>query len=276
MISSLVGAGATGAAVATGAGGGSAAGAGAGGAAAAGAVTGSGRRDAVFDEADDVAQGGVVAQVEGVVAGDRVALADGGEHLGLFDGVDAEVGLEVELGVEHVGRVAGLGGHDLQDRGRDLLGRRRGARRDRRRSGDGRRRRVGAGSGAAARRRRGGRGRRSAGAVGARDAVFDEADDVAQGGVVAQVEGVVAGDRVALADGGEHLGLFDGVDAEVGLEVELGVEHVGRVAGLGGDDLQDRGRDLLARRRGRDRRRSGDGRGARADGRRRRGGHGRR
>ena len=34
------------------------------------------------------------------------------------------------------------------------------------------------------------------------------------------------------------LGLLDGVDAEVGLEVEVEVEHVGRVAGLLGDERQ--------------------------------------
>ena len=71
---------------------------------------------------------------------------------------------------------------------------------------------------------------------------------MAQGGVVAELEGVVAGDAVALADGGEHLGLLDGVDAEVGFEVEVGVEHVGRVAGLRGDDLEDRGGDVVGRR----------------------------
>ena len=193
---------------------------------------------AVFDEADDVAQGGVVAEVEAVVAGDAVALADGGEHLGLLDGVDAEVGFEVEVGVEHVGRVAGLGGDDLQDRGGDVLGRGRGAARPAPAGGPARRRRR---SRAPRSRGRGVRRGRRAGAV------FDEADDVAQGGVVAELEGVVAGDAVALADGGEHLGLLDGVDAEVGFEVEVGVEHVGRVAGLGGDDLQDRGGDVLGR-----------------------------
>ena len=192
---------------------------------------------AVFDEADDVAQGGVVAQAEVVVAGDAVALADGGEHLGLFDGVDAEVGFEVEVGVEHVGGVAGLGGDDLQDRGGDVLAAARARVRVRARR----------------------RGRRSVRvAVRCGGAVFDEADDVAQGGVVAQAEVVVAGDAVALADGGEHLGLFDGVDAEVGFEVEVGVEHVGGVAGLGGDDLQDRGGDVRQPR-GRGVRRSGSG-----------------
>ena len=198
----------------------------------AGAVTGAGGggrrggRGAVFDEADDVAQGRVVAEIEVVVAVDRVALADGGEHLGLLDRVDPEVGLEVELGVEHVGRVTGLGGDDLQDRGRDLLGARPDGSGGGRRGRDRRRRRGGRGDddGCRGRDRRGRRRWRRArrgggGGRGGRGAVFDEADDVAQGRVVAEIEGVVAVDRVALADGGEHLGLLDRVDPEVGLEV---------------------------------------------------------
>ena len=44
-----------------------------------------------------------------------------------------------------------------------------------------------------------------------------------------------------VAHGGEDLGLLDRVDAEVGLEVEVGVEQVGGVAGHLGDDLGDDG-----------------------------------
>ncbi|OPZ52609.1 MAG: hypothetical protein BWY91_02247 [bacterium ADurb.BinA028] len=67
-----------------------------------------------------------------------------------------------------------------------------------------------------------------------------------------------------LADGGEDLGLLDGVDAEVGFEVKVGVEQVGRVARQAGDDprhgVQDRvGDDRRSGRSSRDRRRSGDG-----------------
>ena len=67
-----------------------------------------------MDEGDDVAQGGVVAQGQAVVAFDVVGGSDGGEGLGLFHGVDAEVGFEVEVQVEQVGGVAGLCGHDGQ------------------------------------------------------------------------------------------------------------------------------------------------------------------
>ena len=65
-------------------------------------------------------EGGVVAELELVVAFDAEAFADEGEDLGLFDGVDAEVGFEVEVEVEHVGGVAGLVGHHGQDLGLDV------------------------------------------------------------------------------------------------------------------------------------------------------------
>ena len=51
----------------------------------------------VPDPGGDVVEGGEVAELEGVVAFDVVAFADGGEDFGLFDGVDAEVGFEVEV-----------------------------------------------------------------------------------------------------------------------------------------------------------------------------------
>ena len=74
---------------------------------------------------------------------------------------------------------------------------------------------------------------------------MDEADDVVEGGVVAEFELVVAGDVVGLADGGEQFGLLHRVDAEVGFEVEIEVEHLGWVAGLFGDEGQDGCFDLI-------------------------------
>jgi hypothetical protein len=72
-----------------------------------------------------------------------------------------------------------------------------------------------------------------------RPPVEDEADHVRQRREVTQLQLVVARDVVGLAHGREGLRLLHGVDAEVGLEVEVDVEHVGRVAGLLGDDAQD-------------------------------------
>src|SRR5271165_1689598 len=67
-----------------------------------------------------------------------------------------------------------------------------------------------------------------------------------EGGKVAQFEVVVAGDAVVLADGGEDFGLFDGVDAEVGLQVEVDVEQVGGVSGELGDDADHGVGDLVS------------------------------
>ncbi len=71
---------------------------------------------------------------------------------------------------------------------------------------------------------------------------------MAEGGEVAELEVVVAFELVVLADGGEDFGLFDGVDAEVGFEVEVGVQQVGGVAGHLGDDRGDRVDDVVTRR----------------------------
>jgi hypothetical protein len=86
---------------------------------------------AVEHELYDVLEGGEVAQLEVFLARDVVGLANGGEGLGLLHGVDAEVRLEVEIEVEHVGRVAGLLGHDGEHllRHRSRLRRRRSWRR---------------------------------------------------------------------------------------------------------------------------------------------------
>ena len=213
---------------------------------AAGAVVGAGRGDGcgggcggdgldaglVADPADDVGQGGEVAQLEVLVAFDVEPVADGGEHLGLLDGVDAEVGLEVEVQVEQLGRVAGHLGDDGHDGVGDLVGR----------------------GGAAAGGGRGGgrcRGCSGCGCGGGGDGldaglVADPADDVGQGGEVAQLQVLVAFDVEPVADRGEDLGLLDGVDAEVGLEVEVQVEQLGRVAGHLGDDADHSVGDLVA------------------------------
>ena len=193
--------------------------------------------EAGVDEADDVVEGGVVAEFELVVAGDVVRVADGGEQFGLLHRVDAEVGFEVEIEVEHLGRVAGLCGDELEDLRRHRIDHRCGS--DRRcwhwRYGCW-------------------RGGWCGGRWGGAEAGVDEADDVVEGGVVAEFELVVAGDVVRVADGGEQFGLLHRVDAEVGFEVEIEVEHLGRVAGLCGDELEDLRRHRIDHRCGSDRR----------------------
>ena len=183
-----------------------------------------------MDKADDLGQRVIVAQLEVFAARDVVRFADGGKDLGLLDRVDAQVGLHVQLDVEHVGRVAGLFADDGQDlRGDSVLSCSR-----RRLCGHGRSRQR----------------RRSVlhwlwrccwrGCCReVRPRLVDKADDLGQRVIVAQLEVVAARDVVRLADGGKDLGLLDRVDAQVGLHVQLDVEHVGRVAGLFADDGQN-------------------------------------
>ena len=173
--------------------------------------------------------------------------ADRGEDLGLLDGVDAEVGLEVEVGVEQVGGVAGHLGDDrrddVEDRVARPVARRRGGRRGR-----------GSGVPVPGQRTRRPQGREPAAGAGTPSRLADPGRDVVQRRELPQLQVVVAHEVPLGADGGEDLGLLDGVDAEVGLEVEVRAEEVGGVAGHLGDDLGDR-------RRGSGRRRSPKGRG---------------
>ena len=68
--------------------------------------------------------------------------------------------------------------------------------------------------------------------------LVDEPDHVVEGRVVAQLQGVVEGDPVGLADGREHLRLLDRVDPQIRLEVEVHVQQIRRVTRLLGDDRQ--------------------------------------
>ena len=90
---------------------------------------GRGRVTQVVDPGDDLAERlelgqlldhGVVDAVvaHGVEADPLGELAD---DLDALDGVDRQVGLEVEVGVEHVGGVPGAVGHDLEDHGEQRI-----------------------------------------------------------------------------------------------------------------------------------------------------------
>ena len=72
-------------------------------------------RPLLVHEPDDMRQRRIVAQLAVLVARDVVDLADGGEHLRLLDGVDAEVGFEIEVEIQHVLRIAGLLDHKRQN-----------------------------------------------------------------------------------------------------------------------------------------------------------------
>ncbi len=192
-----------------------------------------------IDEANDRTQRRVIAQLQVVAARDIEGVADGLEGLGLLDGVDAQVGFHVQVKLQHLQRVAGLGGHDLQHLVSDGIDRRRLTADRGRNRGRGDWLRLSGG-----RRLVVGRRRRQIGPHG-----IDEADDRAEGRVVAQLQVVAAGDVEGVADGLEGLGLLDGVDTQVGLHVEVEFQHFQRIAGLGGHDLQHLVSDGIDRRR---------------------------
>ena len=171
-------------------------------------------------------------ELEGVVALEVPAGADGGEDLRLLDGVDAEVDLEVEVRVEELRGVARHLGHDRRDRVEDRVGGLRGEARPRVRRAQVRR--------AAAELRCGGT---SGGA--ATPSRFPRTQAATWFSVGNSLKRTVSSRTRSHcgADGGEDLGLLDRVDAQVGLEVEVGPQEVGGVAGHLGDDLGDRRED---------------------------------
>ena len=67
-------------------------------------------------------QCGIVAQFAILIARNVIDLADGSEHFRLFDSVDAEVGFEIEIQVQHVFRVAGLLHHQRENAFLDRVG----------------------------------------------------------------------------------------------------------------------------------------------------------
>ena len=65
----------------------------------AGGVQGLGRlrRTPALGEPDHVGQRGEIAQLEIGIASDSVGLPDGGKHLRLLDGIDAQVCFEIQV-----------------------------------------------------------------------------------------------------------------------------------------------------------------------------------
>ena len=188
-----------------------------------------------MDKADNGRQRRVIAQAQVVLARDVEGAANGLEGLGLLDGVNAQVSLQVEIEVEHLDGIARLTRHDLENLVGDRIG-------DGRQTTD--------------------HGRSLDRGVGRRlwsivcrllrqiwPAFAHEADDRAECWVVAQLQVVAARDVEGGTDRLEGLGLLDGVDAQVGLHVEIEVEHLHRIAGLGGHDGQHLVSDGIDRRR---------------------------
>ena len=70
-----------------------------------------------------------------------------------------------------------------------------------------------------------------------------EVGDGSQGWVVAQVDAFLDRNGERFTHGGEGFGLLHRVDAQIGFQIQLHVQHVFRVAGFGGDEGEDAGGD---------------------------------
>ena len=59
-------------------------------------------------------QGWIIAQLPVLVARNLVSLADGGKDLRLLNCVDAQIGFEIKIQIEHVNRITGFLGYQTQ------------------------------------------------------------------------------------------------------------------------------------------------------------------
>ncbi len=174
-------------------------------------------------------QRGKFAQLQGLIAWNVVRSAHRGEHLGLFHRIDPEIGLQVEIQIQHVFRIAGFLRHDLQNLLPDGIV---GDCRNRRLSRNGNWSRCRGLAGQWRRRRRNC-------SCQVRPPLIDEPDHMRERGIVAQLAILVARNVIDLANGGEHFRLLDRVDAEIGLQVEIQVQHVFGVSRLLDHQSQD-------------------------------------
>ena len=69
---------------------------------------------------------------------------------------------------------------------------------------------------------------------------FDEIQHLGQGVVIREDQVFLTRDGVVFANPGKEFSLFDRIDAQVCLEVEVEVQHLGGVAGLFADDFKKR------------------------------------
>ena len=174
----------------------------------------------------------VIAQLAAFIARNAVNLANGSKHLRLFHSIHAEVGLKVEVEIQHVLGVASL----LDDKSENSLFNDTIPVQFRRRAHRCSQLNIfffdygrlhGSGGG---------------GCIDqVRALLKHEADHMRQRGVIAQLTAFIARDVVDLANGREHFRLLYGIDAEVRLKVQIEIKHVLGITSL----LDDKGQYTL-------------------------------
>ncbi|MCG3121496.1 MAG: hypothetical protein ALAOOOJD_04614 [bacterium] len=139
----------------------------------------------------------------------------------MLDGVDAEISLQIQFEIEHLNRIAGFCGNELQHFFFYRIG------------CSGRcRSRFGFDRYCFCR-------CRCQWLLQIGTPIINELDRVRQCREIAQFERVIARDIIRSANRGKHFGLLHSVDAEISLQIQFEIEHLQRIAGFFRDKLQD-------------------------------------
>ena len=69
--------------------------------------------------------------------------------------------------------------------------------------------------------------------------LFDPSYNMGQGWKIFKFKICLSRNLIGFSNSGKGLGLFNGIDAQIGLEIELHIEHIGRITRLLGDNLND-------------------------------------
>ena len=162
-------------------------------------------------------QRGIVLQLQLLVGRKVEALAKFRHQLGLLHRVDAQVRLHVQIQLQHLGRISGARAHQRHHlvghwaRVLNRLGRNNGSRW-----------RCGYGRGVR----------------------LHVTDHVAQRRVILQLQLLVGRQVEALTQLGHQLGLLHRVDAQVGLHIEVQLQHLGRIPGAGAHQRDNLRREI--------------------------------
>ncbi len=177
---------------------------------------------AIIDKFDHVFEGREVAEFQVFITWNGICAANGRKHFGLLDGVNAKIGFQIEVHIQHVNRVAGFLSRQFQNFFANWINR--CHRDDWCQSW--------CGTNAGCHRDHLCREWRQFNCFQIRAAIINKLDDVFEGREVTQFEIFFAWNVIGAADGRKHFGLFDRVHAQVSFQIQVQIEHIHRIAGL--------------------------------------------
>jgi len=175
-----------------------------------------------------------IPQLQIVLARDVIRCANRSEHLRLLDGIDTKIRFQVQIEIQHIGRIARLLGNDPENGVPDVVALdRRGVGRSR--------------SGSRVRRCRRWlcvnrlRNCRDSRRPQVRTAVIDKLDRMRQRREIPQFQIVLARDVIRCANRSEHFRLLNRIDAKIRFKIQIEIQHIRGIAGLLGNDFHNLG-----------------------------------